>query len=149
MLRIGPEHLLALQAHGREAHPAIGTGLLFGFGDPDTGYLVTAVHPCRLNEDSGRVGLRLDPQEYLRLQTLADEEGLEVVGMYRSLAHSSQPPPSQELHGAYPTWSYLAVDCREGETPSPRCFRVGDGEEGRTFLEEEVQVLAPLTGRRW
>jgi [CysO sulfur-carrier protein]-S-L-cysteine hydrolase len=103
------------------ALPNEGCGLLLGTGD-HVGDVVVSANVA----DSARV-YEIDPAVLLRSVRQADDEGIEVLGVFHSHTHSeAYPSPTDVAQAPDPSWRYLIVSLRD-RPADLRCFRVVEG----------------------
>jgi proteasome lid subunit RPN8/RPN11 len=87
------------------ALPNEGCGLLLG----TTEGLVHEVVASANVADSARI-YEIDPKVLLRTTRRADEEGLEVIGVFHSHTHSeAYPSPTDVRQAPDPSWHYVLV----------------------------------------
>jgi [CysO sulfur-carrier protein]-S-L-cysteine hydrolase len=126
------EQLALMVAHCIRAVPEEGCGLIVGRPDG----VVVSVHPTRNASASAQV-YTVDPREQLRIDRQAEEQGLEVIGVFHSHTHTDPwPSPTDVAQAPDPNWHYVVISLRH-EVPSTRSFRINDG----NISEETVVVL--------
>jgi proteasome lid subunit RPN8/RPN11 len=103
------------------ALPNEGCGLLLGTSDG----VVREIAASRNVADSAKV-YEIDPRVLLRAYRRADEEDLEVLGVFHSHTHSEPyPSPTDVRQAPDPSWHYVIVSLRD--TPADLCsYRVVD-----------------------
>ncbi|HJM28449.1 MAG TPA: M67 family metallopeptidase [Acidimicrobiales bacterium] len=84
---------------------------------------------------------QLDPLEMMKVESEADTNNVQIIGVMHSHTHTPAYPSSTDVRDAATfdplgLWHYLIVSL-EKETPSIRSFRIKDGE----ISEEEVRVI--------
>ncbi|MFZ1062065.1 MAG: M67 family metallopeptidase [Acidimicrobiales bacterium] len=114
------------------ALPDEGCGLVLGVNDGER----AVVHDVVASENvlhSAKV-YEIEPKVLLRAYRRADDEGLEVLGVFHSHTHSeAYPSPTDVAQAPDPSWHYVLVSLRD--VPSVvRSYRVVDG----VVSEEEV-----------
>ena len=111
------------------ALPNEGCGLLLGNVD---GTVVDVVASPNV-ADSAKV-YEIDSRVLLRTYRRAEDEGLEVLGVYHSHTHSeAYPSPTDVAQAPDPSWHYVLVSLRDVPFVV-RSFRIIEGE----VSEEEV-----------
>jgi len=111
------------------ALPNEGCGLLLGTSDGVVHDVVPSVNIA----DSAKV-YEIEPKVLLRTYRRADDEGLEVLGVFHSHTHSeAYPSPTDIGQAPDPTWHYVLVSLKELPTVV-RSFRIIDG----VVTEEDV-----------
>ncbi len=121
MLTLSAAHRDAIVAACVRALPNEGCGLLLGTADR-----VSEVVESPNVADSARV-YEVDPAVLFRSVRQADEEGIEVLGVFHSHTHSeAYPSPTDADQAPDPSWHYLIVSLRD-RPAELRCFRVVEG----------------------
>ncbi len=114
------------------ALPNEGCGLLLGTPDG----LVNDVIASANVADSARI-YEIDPKILLRTTRRADDEGLEVIGVFHSHTHSEAfPSPTDVRQAPDPSWHYVLVSLLNVPA-TVRSFRVVEGS-----VEEESLVIS-------
>jgi [CysO sulfur-carrier protein]-S-L-cysteine hydrolase len=114
------------------ALPNEGCGLLLGTAEGTVRDVVASANVA----DSARI-YEIDPKVLLRVTRQADNEILEVIGVFHSHTHSeAYPSPTDVRQAPDPTWHYVLVSLLESPADL-RSFRVVDG----TVDEEELAVI--------
>lgn len=117
-----------MTAHAIAGYPLEACGLLVG-----TGSAVRRFVPCTNEAASARV-YTIPPKELLVAERRAEDDGLEVIGVYHSHTHTEPyPSPTDVAQAPDPGWHYVIVGLKR-ETPDTRSFRIVDG----TITEEPV-----------
>jgi len=132
VLTLSPAHIEALVATSIRALPNEGCGLLLGLRDQNGG-VVTEVVPSHNVADSAKV-YEIDSKVLLRTYRRADDEGLEVLGVFHSHTHSeAYPSPTDIAQAPDPVWHYVLVSLRD-QIAVVRSFRIVNG----SVTEEEL-----------
>jgi proteasome lid subunit RPN8/RPN11 len=114
------------------ALPDEGCGLLLGARGAERS-LVHDVIPSENVLHSAKV-YEIDSKVLLRAYRRAEDEGLEVLGVFHSHTHSeAYPSPTDIAQAPDPTWHYVLVSLRDVPTVV-RSYRIIDG----VVSEEEV-----------
>ena len=131
MLTITANQRAAMLATCIRALPDEGCGLLLGTSE---GVVVDVVASDNIAA-SAKV-YEIDPQVLLRAFRRADDEGLEVIGVFHSHTHSAAyPSPTDIRQAPDPSWHYVLVSL--AQVPSElRSYSIVDGE----VVEELVRV---------
>ena len=75
-------------------------------------------------------------KELLRAEIAAEDDGLEILGVFHSHTHSEPyPSPTDVAQAPDPGWHYVIVSLKR-EAPETRSYRIVDGE----ITEEPVAV---------
>jgi proteasome lid subunit RPN8/RPN11 len=122
----------AIKATCIRALPNEGCGLLLGTSDG----VVREVIPSRNVADSAKV-YEIDPKVLLRAYRRADEEGIDVIGVFHSHTHSeAYPSPTDVRQAPDSSWHYVLISLRD--TPAELLsYRIVD----ETVSAEPVRIL--------
>lgn len=121
MLTLSATQRDAVVAACVRALPNEGCGLLLGAADK-----VSEVVASPNVADSARV-YEVDPTVLLHAVRRADEEGIEVLGVFHSHTNSeAYPSPTDVAQAPDPSWRYLIVSLRD-RPADLRCYRVTEG----------------------
>ncbi len=105
------------------ALPNEGCGLLLGTEEG----VVREVIPSPNIADSAKV-YEIDPIVLLRASRHAEDEGLEVIGVFHSHTHSeAYPSPTDIRQAPDPTWHYVLISLVESPADLAS-FRIRDGD---------------------
>lgn len=109
-------------AHAYAGYPLEACGLLVGTAN--------AVHrfvPCTNEAASARI-YSIPGKELLRVERAAEDDGLEVIGVFHSHTHSEPyPSPTDVAQAPDPGWHYVIVSLKR-EAPETRSYRIVDGQ---------------------
>ena len=118
------------------ALPSEGCGLLLGSSDGLVADVVVSANVA----NSAKV-YEIDSKVLLRAYRRADEEGIEVMGVFHSHTHSeAYPSPTDVAQAPDPTWHYVLISLRDADTVM-RSYRILEGE----ISEEPVEVRRGVT----
>lgn len=142
MLKISkPEHE-AIRQHGEETYPHECCGVLLGRQDDQNRIVTKTVRCGNTRSDSPHNRYHIAPQELVRVQRQAREEGLEMVGFYHS--HPDHPARWSQTDLAEAHWigcSYVITSVDKGRAAITNSFLLaGETEENKRFEDEAVQV---------
>jgi proteasome lid subunit RPN8/RPN11 len=109
-----PEPLLEeIRAHGRETYPEECCGGLLGRrGEPARVSRVERIDNVRDENRARRY--EVSPQDYLRLERLAAENGAELLGFYHSHPDHPAVPSAYDRDHAFPFFHYLVCAVASG-----------------------------------
>ncbi len=128
-----------IHAHGEALYPEEGAGLLLGLieGDHREARRVLPM-PNHFEPNERGHRYRLDPQETLQAEQLAEQLGLVVIGVFHS--HPDHPPaPSQyDLEWAVPWFVYLITSVEDGAASDSRVWRML--EDHSRMVEEVLKI---------
>jgi proteasome lid subunit RPN8/RPN11 len=138
VLTITANHRAAMLATCIRALPDEGCGLLLGTREG----IVVEVVPSPNIAASAKV-YEIDPKVLLRTYRRADDEGLEVVGVFHSHTHSpAYPSPTDIAQAPDPAWHYVLVSL--AQVPSEvRSYSIVEGD-----VSEELVRVEGVTSAR-
>lgn len=126
MPAVPPLHLPALPfaemiACAYDAYPLEACGLLVGTGSKVHRFVATT------NESASARVYSIPGKELLRAEMAAEDDGLEVIGVFHSHTHSEPyPSPTDITQAPDPNWFYVIISLKR-EAPESRCYRIVDG----------------------
>jgi proteasome lid subunit RPN8/RPN11 len=130
MLAFRNEAFAQMIGHAYDGYPLEACGLLVGRGDR-----VQRFVPCTNESASARV-YTIPPKEMLRAERAADDDGLEILGVFHSHTHSEPfPSPTDVEQAPDPGWHYVIVSLKR-EAPEVRSYRILAAE----IREERVAI---------
>lgn len=140
MIAISPKALGDIRAHGRDTYPEECCGGLLGRrGDPARVTRVERIDNVRDVERARRY--EVSPQDYLRLERLAAEEELELLGFYHSHPDHPAVPSAYDRDHAFPFFHYLVCAVASGQPGEVTAWVLSEdrGEfDPEPILEEET-----------
>jgi proteasome lid subunit RPN8/RPN11 len=146
MLKIQPPEYEAIRQHGEETYPHECCGVLLGRSDEDGRAVTKAVRCGNTRSDSAHNRYHIAPQELVRIQRQAREEGLEILGFYHS--HPDHPARWSQTDLAEAHWigcSYVITSVEKGKVKITNSFLLtGETEESKRFDDEALKVEGTL-----
>lgn len=116
--------------HAYDGYPLEACGLLVGRGSTVHRFVA-----CTNEAASARI-YSIPGKELLRAERAAEDDGLEVIGVFHSHTHSEPyPSPTDVAQAPDPNWHYVIVSLKR-ESPETRSYRIVDG----AISEERVAV---------
>jgi proteasome lid subunit RPN8/RPN11 len=131
-----PENLLQqVSAHLEGAYPEEGAGFLLGKDG-----VVQEVFPLpNVREEGARHNRYLiSPEDYLKAERRAAEQGLDLLGVFHSHPDCPNLPSDYDREWAQPFFSYLITRVDQGKAVSHRSWRLA--EDRSRYDEEELQI---------
>jgi len=134
---IAPANVLEeIGRHAAEAYPEECCGALFGAKvDGEVRIRRTERVPNRRTEERQR-RFSIDPRDYGRLERLAEESGLGLVGVYHSHPDHPAAPSEYDREHAFPFFHYLIVAVEAGRPREMTCWILS--EDRGTFEREPL-----------
>lgn len=142
ILKIGAEVLEKIHAHGEEAYPDEGAGLLLGKAQGELKQVDSILALPNMREaGERRRRYLLTPEDYLYGEQEASQKGLDVLGVFHSHPDHPNQPSDFDRQWAWPWFSYLITNVQAGLATESRSWRLT---EDRAGFEEEQILINPL-----
>ena len=137
MIAINDEHLLQMRAHGERDYPYECCGLMLGkFEGGHKTVLETYPISNAREEAAKRDRFLILPEELMRGEKYAREQGFDVVGFYHSHPDDVAVPSQYDLEHAWPTYSYIVMSVEQARAVDLRSWEM-ESDRSR-FNEEEI-----------
>jgi proteasome lid subunit RPN8/RPN11 len=140
-IKLSAATLRAIEAHGEAAYPNEGAGFMLGRTSGDV-VVIEELLPLenKREREAQHNRFELTPQDFMQAEEAADDQGIELVGVFHSHPdHPAQPSEFDRSH-ALPNFSYLITTVAgqngEGEAQVTRAWRLRD--DHTAFDEEEL-----------
>jgi len=123
-----------------DAFPDECCGFVFGHEDSNGRRLITQARVVKnVKEGDKRRRFEIAPQDYLDAEKYAEEQQLELLGVYHSHPNHPAVPSEHDRAAAQPFFSYLIISVND-KIPGPiRSWRLNDDLQ---FEEENGHLLA-------
>lgn len=135
----------AIRRDGADAYPEEGCGFLLGTVTDDGENRVTALHRAanrRTENRDRRYALTAD--DYREADAAAQEQGLDVVGVYHSHPdHPARPSETDLAEATFPGYTYVIVSVHDGTPETLTAWTLAP--DRSEFEREEIAVPAPET----
>ncbi len=137
MIRIGKSLLEEIREHGRETYPEECVGALLGRkGDPACVLGVERIVNIRADERGRRY--EISPQDYLRVERLASQKSLALLGFYHSHPDHPAAPSAYDREHAFPFFHYLVCAVAGGRPGEVTGWTLSE-ESGELEREELIE----------
>lgn len=151
VLRMEQAQFDAIRRHGEATYPHESCGVLLGRAEENATTVVDTAPAANTRIDSAHNRYSIAPQELIRIQREARQQGLDIVGFYHS--HPDHPAQWSKTDLAEAHWigcSYVitsvvgkdAERCRATETNS--FLLTGTGEEDKRLETQPIEVAAAV-----
>ena len=140
MLTLTQDMLTQIESHGRASYPYEGCGLLLGHVENEAN-VVTAVRSLPNIWPDGeekRTRFRIAEDDWRDVEMEAMIDDLDVIGVFHS--HPDHPPtasPRDLAWAAWPGYSYLITEIRDGRPAASRSWQLDPDRSG--FSEEKIE----------
>ena len=140
MINLNAQHLSDMRVHGERDYPFECCGLMLGRFEAGR-KVVVETYPISnaREEEAKRNRFLIRPEELMRGEKYARENGLDVVGFYHSHPDDRAVPSQYDLEHAWPTYSYIVVSVEEGQAVDLRSWEM-ESNRSRFNREEIVTV---------
>ena len=140
MITVARRLLDEIRRHGRETYPEECVGALLGRkGEPACVLDVERMENIRTEERQRRY--EISPKDYLRVEALASEKSLALLGFYHSHPDHPAAPSAYDREHAFPFFHYLVCAVAQGRPGEITAWTLSEetGEfEREPILEEET-----------
>jgi proteasome lid subunit RPN8/RPN11 len=118
-----------------ESFPDECCGFFYGNEDASGNRRITHALPVNnAKEGDKRKRFEISPKDYLGAERFAEENGLQLLGVYHSHPNHPAIPSEQDRLAAQPYFSYIIVSVHEQDARDIRSWRLNDDFK----FEEEV-----------
>lgn len=124
----------------RRGYPEEVCGLLLGRREDGDVLLERAVRIPNRSTDRRSDRYVLDPRGFLRVDRMAEERDLEVVGIWHTHPDSPARPSPTDREWAWPGLSYLILSVRDGRPDEWRCWALTE-DDGSGFREQTMEEV--------
>jgi proteasome lid subunit RPN8/RPN11 len=138
-LQISQEVLENIHAHGAQAYPEEGAGLLLGYAEVEKRQVVEILPLTNSREDEARHNRYLiTAEDMLAGENEAMRLGLDVIGVFHSHPDHPNRPSEFDRDWALPWYSYIITSVNQGQAVESRSWRLSEDRE--SFQEEALLV---------
>jgi len=137
MIELNERQLTEMREHGQRDYPFECCGLMLGrFAEGRK--VVAQTYPISnaREEEAKRNRFLIRPEELMRGEKYARENGFDVVGFYHSHPDDRAIPSQYDLEHAWPTYSYIVVSVEQGQAVDLRSWEM-ESDRSR-FNQEEI-----------
>lgn len=142
MLTLSESANQAMRAHAEEAYPGECCGALLGVRDAEGWRVTVARRAGNARGNESRTTYEIAPEELVRIDREARQQGLEIAGFYHSHPDHEASWSPTDLAGAH--WvgcCYGITAVRRGRAVETRAFLLaGTREEDKRFEEMTIRV---------
>lgn len=135
-IKISSGHLAEIRKHGEETYPYECCGLLLGKEQAGVKVLQAVRRVENSREDSRHNRYLIPPQEIVRGERYARENGMDVIGFYHSHPDHPARPSGYDLDHAWPWYSYIIVSIEQGKAADLNSWLMQEDRTG--FDQEEI-----------
>ena len=114
-ITLTPEHDASIRAHAAQDYPHECCGFLVGAFSEGTVTVARTQPAANTRTDSPRNRFEINPADLMRVDRLARQDGLTVVGFYHSHPDAPARPSEFDREHAWPTYCYIIVSVVAGQ----------------------------------
>lgn len=141
MIELNEPQLIEMREHAQRDYPFECCGLMLGrFAEGRKVVVQTYPISNAREEEAKRNRFLIRPEELLRGEKYARENGFDVVGFYHSHPDDRAVPSQYDLEHAWPTYSYIVVSVEKGQAVDLRSWEM-ESDRSR-FNEEEIAIVS-------
>jgi proteasome lid subunit RPN8/RPN11 len=142
MLKLSEAVYEQVRKHGEETYPHECCGVLLGLFKDGANEVQAVIRAGNTRTDSAHNRYQIAPQELVRIQRQAREQGLDIVGFYHS--HPDHPARWSPTDFAEAHWlgcSYVITSVEQGTAKQTNSFLLnGTAEEDKNFEDEPIEI---------
>ncbi len=138
-IQLNSEQLAAIAAHGEDAYPYEGCGLLLG-RQVNGSKIVQEILPVENAREATAQHNRylIPPEAVMRGEQLAAEKGLDVIGFFHSHPDHPARPSQFDREHAWPWYAYLITSVLKGRAIKTAAWTLAD--DRTEFNSEEMEI---------
>jgi proteasome lid subunit RPN8/RPN11 len=123
-----------------ETYPDECCGFLYGKEDSNGRRIITQARVVKnVKEGDKRRRFEISPQDYIEAEKYAEEQQVELLGVYHSHPNHPAIPSEHDRAAAQPFFSYLIISVNNKEPGAIRSWRLNDDWQ---FEEENNHLIA-------
>ncbi len=128
-----------LDARALGGYPDEVCGLLVGRVVDGVAHVERITDARNLETERSSDRFTLDPGDWMRADSVARREGLEIVGIWHTHPDHPARPSETDLASAWEGYSYLILSVNRGRVEAARSWRLA----GQGFIEEPIEEVHP------
>ena len=142
MISVNDEQLAQMREHGERDYPFECCGLMLGKFENGVKEVRETYPISNAREEAAkRNRFLIRPEELMRGEKYAREQGFDVVGFYHSHPDDVAVPSQYDLEHAWPTYSYIVMSVEKARAVDLRSWEM-ESDRSR-FTEEEILAPSP------
>jgi proteasome lid subunit RPN8/RPN11 len=140
---ISEKEIKKIKIHGEKAYPEECCGVLIGKKEVKEEDEILHVLEARAmrntNEGTRERRYNIDPIDLMKIDKEAEENGLELLGIYHSHPNHPSQPSKFDLEHAWPNFSYVVLSVKDGKSDTITSWKLKP--DRSNFLQEEIKTL--------
>lgn len=134
----------AMYSHAQTEYPKESCGIMIGNRLEEYKVVCQILQMENMaGESQNRSHFVISPLEVFKAETLAKEQGLEIVGFYHSHTDYDAAPSAEDILYMIAGYSYLILSVRHGACVGACCFEKA-GQAGDNIRQEIVAARPPM-----
>jgi proteasome lid subunit RPN8/RPN11 len=131
-----------LRTHGEETYPHECCGIMLGKSTDDALHIHQLIRAGNTRTDSAHNRYNIAPQELIRAQREARQQGLDIVGFYHSHPdHPAQYSPTDFAEAHWFNCAYVITAIEKGHAQITNSFLLtGTTEEDKAFTLQAIAI---------
>jgi len=136
-IKLSGQDIIKIRKHGEVDYPNECCGFLLGKIDNNTRMVSHTKPVVNSREQENRYNrYYIPPEEYMRVERRAREEGLDVIGIYHSHPDAEARPSQYDLDHSWPFYSYIIVSVKNQQAIEMTSWRLKD--DRSAFDQEQI-----------
>lgn len=141
MITLSGNVLEEIRTHGQETYPEECCGALLGALKKGRARVKRVERTANSRRDERRRRFQITPEEYGRVEKLADAEGLALLGFYHSHPDHLAIPSDYDREHALPVFHYLVLAVGSGRPGEITAWVLS--EDRRSLDREDLSIQGP------
>jgi len=141
MLKIKKEHIDEIRKQGEKGYPYEICGFMLGEIDYKNNIrkVKEILQVENQNKERANDRFEISPKDYLKVENYADENNIQIIGIYHTHPDHPDRPSETDLMFAQPDMSYIIMSVNNGKAEKWRSWELDlDKNE---FKEEKVEII--------
>jgi proteasome lid subunit RPN8/RPN11 len=142
MLKLSRSIYESVRRHGEETYPYECCGALVGRSAGEIREIMQTIPTNNIRADSAHNRYQIAPQDLIRIQRNASEQGLDIIGFYHSHPDHAARWSSTDFAEAH--WlgcSYVITSIVQGKADETNSFLLaGTTEDDKQFVDEVIEI---------
>ncbi|HZG23123.1 MAG TPA: M67 family metallopeptidase [Chitinophagaceae bacterium] len=142
ILNIHQDAKKAMIEDALNAYPDECCGFFFGFDDGQNRTISSILVVNNSKQGDKRRRFEISPQDYLKAERYADDNNLQLLGVYHSHPDHPAIPSETDRKSAQPFFSYIIISIVGGKLNNLRSWQLSVdndvGKDGHQFEEESI-----------
>ena len=141
MLKIKKEHIDEIRKQGEKGYPYEICGFMLGEIDYKNNIrkVKEILQVENQNKERANDRFEISPKDYLKVENYADENNIQIIGIYHTHPDHPDRPSETDLMFAQPDMSYIIMSVNNGKAENWRSWELDLNKN--EFKEEKVEII--------